>query len=262
MVLFSYIASVFNVLVPIHFPIRWNRKECIYLERSQKCTQIARFRHFQLTLNLALWCAWIFGPMLLRSCWNAPKDISESENSTSEDLFALHVSVGAARSAIEWYFYSRLYIAYPTARLLRYTVLGSFLALLCATAQQSYCRRVGVRRRPSVVRRHYFFLGNRQVDWHQILLTDTYPPYLQTTFFVCWFFIFFFFGFITIFFCFPQHSTIWEKKFQTASPLRARIRFTPKKIRHTPWGGSVPKLSKELWNLKFWIFAIFFVCFH
>ncbi len=54
-----------------------------------------------------------------------------------------------------------------------------FLALLCATAQQSYCHDVGVCR-PSV-RRHPF-LGNRQVDWHQILLTGTYPPYLQTIF--------------------------------------------------------------------------------
>ncbi len=44
---------------------------------------------------------------------------------------------------------------------------STLLALLCATAQKSYCRHAGVRRpsivRPSSVRRHRF-LGNRQVD--------------------------------------------------------------------------------------------------
>ncbi len=41
------------------------------------------------------------------------------------------------------------------------------------------------RGRPSVVRpsvRRHRFLGNRQVDLHKILLTGTYPPYLQTIF--------------------------------------------------------------------------------
>ena len=47
------------------------------------------------------------------------------------------------------------------------------------------------------------------------------------------------------------------EKIQTTSPLKARIRFTPK-IRHTPREGkSHPKLFKELRNLKFWIFANF-----
>ncbi len=65
-----------------------------------------------------------------------------------------------------------------------------FLALLSATAQQSYCRHTGVRR--PAVRRHRF-LGNRQVDWHQILLTGTYPPYLQTFQILhFWFFTIFF----------------------------------------------------------------------
>ncbi len=67
-------------------------------------------------------------------------------------------------------------------RTLRDTLL--VLALLCATAQQSYCHDVAVRRPSSVVRpsvhpsvgRHRF-LGNCQVDWHQILLTGTYSPY-------------------------------------------------------------------------------------
>ncbi len=46
-------------------------------------------------------------------------------------------------------------------------------------------------RRPSVHR--HPLLGNRQVVGHQILLTGTYPPYLQTIFFVFQNFNFFIF---------------------------------------------------------------------
>ncbi len=62
--------------------------------------------------------------------------------------------------------------------------IWSFLPLLCATAQQSYCHDLGVRR-PSVlpsVRRHRF-VRNCPLAWHQILVTGTYPPYLQIIFF-------------------------------------------------------------------------------
>ncbi len=45
--------------------------------------------------------------------------------------------------------------------------------------------------RPSV-RKHRFH-GNHQMDWHQILLTGTYPPYLQTIFFFSKFLIFYIF---------------------------------------------------------------------
>ncbi len=64
-----------------------------------------------------------------------------------------------------------------------------FLALLCATAQQSYCRHAGVRRpssvvvRPSSVVRRHRFLGYHWMNECQILGTSTYPPYLQTIFF-------------------------------------------------------------------------------
>ncbi len=55
--------------------------------------------------------------------------------------------------------------------------IRSFLALLCATAQQIYCRQwASVVRRlsSSFIRRHHF-LGNRQLEWHQILVAGTYP---------------------------------------------------------------------------------------
>ncbi len=85
--------------------------------------------------------------------------------------------------------------------------------------------------------------------WLQVYLSTISP---QTSFFLkilnFWFF--------TIFF--RWHMTIWEKKFQT--PLKVRIRYTPKNHAYS-WGGSLPKLPKDVWNFKFWIFAIFFFIF-
>ena len=88
-----------------------------------------------------------------------------------------------AKTAYQLHYESWQYIS--TVYLSGRTVLNPkpilwFLALVCATAQQSYCHNVVVRRpsslhpfvaRPSVHRHR--FLGNRQVDWQQILLAGT-----------------------------------------------------------------------------------------
>ena len=77
-----------------------------------------------------------------------------------------------------------------------------FLALLCATtAQQSYCRHMGVCLK-SIIRRHHF-LGYHWMNYRQILGTGTYLPYLQTIFFVFenlnfWLFYDFFFVFVNM----------------------------------------------------------------
>ena len=101
-----------------------------------------------------------------------------------------------------------------------------FLARLCATVQQSYCRETGLRRPPSSSVRRHHFLGNRQVDWHHILVTGIYPPYFQTIF------LSFFFhnsNFLFFYDFFREHWTIGEKTIQTTSPLKVHVRFTPTK---------------------------------
>ena len=106
---------------------------------------------------------------------------------------------------------------------------------------------------PSSVCGHRF-IRNRQVDWHQFLVTGTYPPYLQTFFiFVFQNFIFFFFTF----FRFGLHGTIWEKKNQTTSSLKVKSDWHPKHHVNSSLG-SLPKLFNELWNFKFWSFTLFF----
>ena len=101
-----------------------------------------------------------------------------------------------------------------------------------------YCHNMGIRHPSS--RRHHF-LGKRQVDWHQILVTVTYAP-----------------------FCFSKFNFFYsigpkEYKFQTTSLLKVRTIFTPKIYAYF-WGGYLPKLLKELWNLEFLAnsFVLFF----
>ena len=61
------------------------------------------------------------------------------------------------------------------------------------------------------------------------------------------------FLFNTIFFVFVNIGPYGRKKFQTTSPLKARIRFTPQKNRHTPGEGLFQSCSKncEIWNFGF-----------
>ncbi len=65
-------------------------------------------------------------------------------------------------------------------------MIQSFLALFCATAQQSYCHDVGVRRpsvrRQSVVHPAVDIVFLETVNWidTKFFVTGTYPPYLQT----------------------------------------------------------------------------------
>ena len=129
---------------------------------------------------------------------------------------------------------------------------NGFSSAFFATAQQSYCRDVGIWR-PSFhlsVRRHGF-LGNQQVDWHQILVTATYPSYLQILFFfqkILFIFLRFLFVFINI-------GPYGRKNFKRILIWKCEpARFTPKNDAYC-WGASLPKLLKKLWNLKFWNFA-------
>ncbi len=64
------------------------------------------------------------------------------------------------------------------------------LALLCAAAHQSYCHGASSVRHPSV---DIISGKNYQVDRHRILVTSTYPQYLQNIFSVFHFFIYFYF---------------------------------------------------------------------
>ncbi len=81
---------------------------------------------------------------------------------------------------------------------------------------------------PSVICTHHF-LGNHQVDWHQILVTGIYPSYISRPFFFCFSNLKFLIYWDFFSFSLTYIGPYGRKKFQTTSPLKARIRFTPKK---------------------------------
>ncbi len=88
-----------------------------------------------------------------------------------------------------------------------------------------------------------------------ILVAGTYPPHLQTIL------VFQNFNFFDFFYELFSFLLTWNHMgFQTTSILKVHIGFTPHKS-CIPQEGSLPKLLKELWNLKFWICLpkIFFV---
>ncbi len=130
-----------------------------------------------------------------------------------------------------------------------------FLALICATAQQSYCCRAAVRRlsaRPSSVVRKTSFLRNRQAYERQNLGKATCPPDLQTIFFL-------FQNFILLQKCF-SFSLTWDhmgEHIQTTSSLIASNRTDSLPKIHSN-SSFLPKLFNELWNVKFWMFAHLF----
>ncbi len=80
-----------------------------------------------------------------------------------------------------------------------------------------------------------------------ILVAGTYPPHLQTIL------VFQNFNFFDFFYELFSFLLTWNHMgFQTTSILKVHIGFTPHKS-CIPQEGSLPKLLKELWNLKFWI---------
>ncbi len=121
-----------------------------------------------------------------------------------------------------------------------------FLALLCVTEQQSYCHDVGVSRlssvRPSSVRRPSV---RRHPSFRQTPSSGFTPNFgdryqISRPFFSACFSKF-------IYFLFYSNDISSESTHQIHSTNHAYS-----------WGGSLPKLLKILWNLKFWIFAFFF----
>ncbi len=106
-----------------------------------------------------------------------------------------------------------------------YTVAPFWLCLLVLHSWAIVMKQAFVIR-PSV-RRHRF-LGHRQVDWHQILLTRAYPPYIVSPDQFCFIFIFFIF-----YNCFFFH--MGEKNSIDISESTHRI-HSPK-IMHTPRQG-------------------------
>ena len=118
-----------------------------------------------------------------------------------------------------------------------------FLTLRCATAQQSYVyHSAGVR---CSFPCKACFLGNRKVCIHHM---SRYFFFKMLHLWCC-------FGFL---FCFHSHGIMWEKKFQTTSPLtgynlqthsqHACIRLTRVSIRGV-------KKNCEISNTEFWQFV-------
>ena len=139
-------------------------------------------------------------------------------------------------------------LTYSMTEILTHCLACLVLALFCATARQSYCNNMGVRC-PSV--RRYRFLGNRQVDWQQILVTGTYPLDLQTFFFCFVLFLKIFnFDFYNFFFVFV--GPYGSKNFKWHLHWKYEPDSPPKYHAYS-WEGSLPKLFKELRNLIFWI---------
>ena len=106
---------------------------------------------------------------------------------------------------------------------LKMTAGEPFLALLCATAQQSYCRHVGVCRlsvHPSVRRPPVKLIFSEPVKQINAKFGGrvhfTISPDFLLLFFKISHFLFFYYFFI------------WEKKLQTTSPLKVHDRFAPK----------------------------------
>ena len=135
-----------------------------------------------------------------------------------------------------------------------FLIFVSFDFKLCFVLLHS---RATVMTRASVVRpsvRRHRFLGNRQVDWHQILLTGTYPPHLQTIFFLLfkilkfWFFHEFF-RFITI-------GPYGSKYFKRHLLWRYAPDSLPK-IMYTPGESPYQSCSK---NCEISNFGYFFFC--
>ncbi len=135
-----------------------------------------------------------------------------------------------------------------------------FLVLLCATAQQIYWNHASVCwlsvHRLSVGRQWWLwsihrhrFLRHHQVDWHQTLVTCTYPPYLQTI--SCFakfrYFTTLFFLFVNIGPCSNDMSS--ERAHQIHS----------QKIMHTPREGLYQNCSKNCENTNLGYLQFFFL---
>ncbi len=98
------------------------------------------------------------------------------------------------------------------------------LAVICATAQQSYCCHVGLHEPSSMGKTR--FHGNQEEDECQILCKNTCLPYLDP-FLFCQYFNFFYF----LRFYFPSPSTWgkWEEKFSNdiSSKIAQQVPPTP-----------------------------------
>ncbi len=96
------------------------------------------------------------------------------------------------------------------------------------------------------------FLGNRQVDSHQSLVTGIH--YISRRFF---FQNFKFAIFYDFFFVFVNIGPYGSKNFKWHLHWKYAPDSPPKHHAHS-WEGSLPKLFKELRNLTFWIFDKYF----
>ncbi len=131
-------------------------------------------------------------------------------------------------------------------------IISSALCYSAAELQSSHRRPSSVVIHPSIVHRHHC-LANRQMDWHQILVTATYPPYLQIIFFLNFNF-WFFYDFFSVFFNIGPTREQILNDISSESTHQIHSQTT----RHTPGKGLYQNFSKSCEILNFWFLPFCF----